>query len=217
MNIQIVSRAGKCHDFDPQKNEDAVSSLVGERYAFFCISDGAGSSQYAKDAAWTTVNTVMKCCEKYGSDFFKKNKKLVQKRLIIDIQRSLKQKSDESKTTLSNMMSTLVLLGIDLHTKEYFTVHVGDGLITKKTPQSMGVISYPENGVTKSYTYFINSKRVFSHLKCTCGSFEQETIFFLCSDGVMENCCTTCDYLKRAYEQQHNHSKDDCSYCVIYT
>ena len=190
--------------------------VVNGDYFYGIISDGAGCSDYAKDAAWCTVNAAADYCYNNGKEFFTDKRKQAAKCLIFDIQQALYDKAKELGTELSEMKCTLVMLCIDTKTKQYTTVHVGDGLIAKMSDVETEIISYPENGVTKQYTYMVNSSSVMQHLRIKNDCYNNLNSFFLCSDGAMENCYSTHDYIKKIdVIDIYNHFDDDTTYCFI--
>lgn len=185
-------------------------------YIYCIISDGAGSSNYAKEAAWCTVNSAGDFCYKNGSEFFK-DEKGTAKHLVFEIQQALFERAAECNTDLSQMMCTLVLLAVNTKTMEYVTVHIGDGLIAKTTKDKTEIISYPENGVTKQYTYMVNSPSVMKHLRVKSDDFESDAKFFVCTDGVTENCYSTNQYVERIQSvEKLIYFEDDATYCKIH-
>lgn len=114
------------------------------------------------------------------------------------------------------MMCTLVLLAVNTKTKQYVTVHVGDGLIAAIEGKDTKVLSYPENGVTKQYTYMVNSPNVMKHLRIKSSDFKSKTEFFVCTDGAVEDCYTTNQYISRVNEiNSLNYFNDDATYCLL--
>lgn len=115
------------------------------------------------------------------------------------------------------MMCTLVLLAVNTKTQQYVTVHVGDGLIAKITKDKTEIISYPENGVTKQYTYMVNSPNVMKHLRVKSSDYGSETEFFVCTDGATEHCYSTKQYIQRVKIIKNcNFFRDDTTYCKLF-
>ena len=212
----MFSQTGEYHKCIGKENEDAIKVVVNGDYFYCVISDGAGCSEYAKEAAWCTVNATGDFCYNNGEEFFTDNRKQTAKRLIFDIQQALYDKAKEIGTELSEMMCTLVLLCIDTKSMQYTTIHVGDGLIAKMSDEETEIISYPENGVTKQYTYTVNSSSVLKHLRIKNGSYDQLNNFFLCSDGAVEKCYIMQDYKQRIIDiESMDRFEDDSTYCKI--
>lgn len=207
---------GEYHKSKGKDNEDAYKILVNGDYVYCIVSDGAGSSTFAKEAAWCTVNTVGDFCYNSGQNFFIDEKDNA-KHLIFDVQQALFERAKELKTDLSQMMCTLVLLAVNTKTKQYVTIHIGDGLIAKMTKDKTEIISYPENGLTQHFTYMVNSSSVMKHLRIHFGNFDKSSVFLVCSDGVLDGCFFTTEYIKRLKTLRFNHCfNDDATYCKIY-
>lgn len=213
--IETFSQVGEYHKSIGKENEDAVKIVVNGEYVYGIISDGAGSSNYAKEAAWCTVNSAGDFCYKTGSEFFKDEKETA-RYLIFEVQQALFERANELNTDLSQMMCTLVLLAVNTKTMQYVTVHIGDGLIANTTKDKTKIISYPENGATKQYTYMVNSPNVMKHLRIKSDTFESDAKFFVCTDGVTENCYSTNQYVEQIQSvEKIIYFKDDATYCLF--
>ena len=212
----MFSQVGEYHKSKGEENEDAIKVIVNGDCFYCVISDGAGCGDFAKEAAWCTVNTTADFCYNNGYEFFTDKREKTARNLIFDIQQTLYEQAKKLNTDLSQMMSTLVLLCIDSKTMQYTTVHVGDGLIAKISDDDTEIISYPENGVTKQYTYMVNSQSVLQHMRVKNGIYNKTDSFFLCSDGVVENCYTTQKYVERINTiEMHDRFNDDTTYCIF--
>lgn len=188
--------------------------VVNGDYFYCVISDGAGSSEFAKEAAWCTVNTTADFCYSSGSEFFNDKREQIARNLIFDIQQALYGQAKKLNTDLSQMMCTLVLLCIDAKTMQYTTVHVGDGLIAKITDNKTEIISYPENGVTKQYTYMVNSEYILKHIRVTNGNCNGGDILLICSDGIYAE--YSISIIAENYKEiSHKEYTDDASCCIF--
>lgn len=216
IQIEAFSQVGEYHKSVGKENEDAYKILVNGEYVYCIVADGAGSSDYAKEAAWCTVNSVGDFCYKTGSEFFKDEKETA-RYLIFEVQQALFERAKELNTDLSQMMCTLVLLAVNTKTKKYVTVHVGDGLIAKTIKDKTEILSYPENGLTKHFTYTVNSSSVMKHLRVHVGDFDKSSVFLVCSDGAVDGCFLTPDYIERIKILKNLHCfNDDATYCRVW-
>lgn len=218
---KTFSQTGEYHKSIGKENEDAIKVVINGNYFYCVISDGAGCSDYAKEAAWCTVNAVADFCYNNGTNFFDSTKYFAAKQLVFDVQEALYNTAKNLNTELSQMMCTLVLLCINTETLQYTTIHIGDGLIAKKSDDSVEIISYPENGVTRQYTYMVNASNVFNHLRITTGDYKINDIFLIASDGLYEKNYTTEAYKKITQDVVNNKNCfdniDDISYIIIKT
>lgn len=214
--IETFSQVGEYHKSKGKDNEDAYKILVNGDYVYCIVSDGAGSSSFAKEAAWCTVDVVGDFCYKNGKEFFKDEKENA-RYLVFEVQQALFERAKELKTELSEMMCTLVLLAVNTKTKQYVTVHVGDGLIASTEGKNTKILSYPENGVTKQYTYMVNSPNVMKHLRIKSSNCKSKTKFFICTDGAVEDCYSTNQYIERVQGiKKCKIFNDDTTYCVLH-
>lgn len=214
ISYEIFSERGKLHEELEKENEDAINIVTNGDYIFVILSDGAGSSKFAKEAAQTTVKAVSNFCYNSSSDFFKSTE-ITSKKLIFNLQADLDKRAGKIGTSLSEMMSTLVVLALEKSTMKYVTIHIGDGLIALRN-EEWKIISYPENGPTKKYTYFTNSPLVFKHLRITTGKYNIQDSFFISTDGYFENCNFTKQYISQIDCNKLANSKDDdVTYCKI--
>ena len=221
MKYNVFTKTGTDHEFRNKENEDDGRIVVNGDYVFSIISDGAGSSKYAKEAARTTVESTARFCFDNGAGFFDVEKRAnVASELVFFIQKKLKEKAAIFKTVLDDMQSTLVLLCLDTCKKEYVTIHIGDGLICKLSGEDSEIVSFPENGATKQFTYMVNSPDVMKHLRISKGGYTDNSMFLSGSDGVFEKCYSTEDYIERVSDVLNNKKNvfdhaDDMSYNII--
>lgn len=213
ISYEMFSHVGEYHTQNGIENQDSINVITNDQYAFAILSDGAGSSQYAKVAADTTVKAASQYCFENSNKAFLDNEKFA-KSLIFEIQHKLDQTAKLLEAKLSEMTCTLVLLGIDTKNHTYFTIHIGDGLIAKKHDDNWEIISHPENGPSKQYTYFVNSPVVFKHTRVTAELFSKQDVFFISTDGYFQEC----NFLDQIIERINNGflcQKDDVTYCKI--
>lgn len=213
VNYEVYSKPGQYHELYGKENEDSINIVSNSNYIFVILADGCGSSDFGKISAQLTVDFVSQYSNKYSEELFLSNKKTVED-MIINLQQTLEEKAKQLGTTIKEMECTLVMLCVDLIKKIYLTIHIGDGLVAKKGNQEWEIVSYPENGTLRRYTYFVNEPSVFNHLRVNCGSYDKETYFLVASDGLFENCFNTTQYIERIDTKLAQH-KDDTSYCIL--
>ena len=197
------------------ENEDAINVVTNGDYIFAILSDGAGSGPLPKLAAQCTVDEVGKECLIASGEMFSSNDKL--NKLIFNLQSRLNDVAIENDCKLSDMMATLIIVGIDLKNKKYIIIHIGDGLVAKVEENEWKIVSYPENGYSKNATYFSNSLNVHSHLRIRHGTFESNEKFFLGTDGCFEGLYLSDDYVNTVENKNITVGYDDVSYCYITT
>lgn len=218
IKYEIYTQTGVLHASQGKENQDSVRVVENCDCLFCILSDGAGSSEFAKQASNATVDEAACYLKRCSSDLFDEQAQIerVKKELVYNIQQALFEKTKNHNADLSDMMCTLLIIGIDKKNKRYITIHVGDGLIAKMKNNKVDIISYPENGITKQYTYFVNSPDVFKHLRVSSGKYTDDELFFVSTDGCFENCNSSKEYKKRILEIGFStRYQDDATYCII--
>ena len=216
ISYEIYSEAGTYHKQHGIENQDAIKVGMKDDYFFCAISDGCGSSKYAKQAADCTIKYAEKFFNKYCSDFFSDNKRTACKKMIFGIQNFLRKKALQFEVSLSEMKCTLVMMIIDTKYQNAIIIHVGDGIVAEISNENNRILSYPENGVTRNFTYTVNSPNVFNHMRTRSLKIKPSDIFIIASDGLYENA-----YKRSALFRILNSGEgvaardDDCSYCKI--
>lgn len=136
--------------------------------------------------------------------------------MIFGIQNSLRKKALQFEVSLSEMKCTLVMMIIDTKYQNATIIHIGDGIVAKISNGNNRILSYPENGATKNYTYVVNSPNVLNHLRIKSLKIASSDTFIVASDGLYENA-----YKSSALFGLLNgldniiDKKDDCTYCKI--
>lgn len=207
ISYEIYSEAGTYHKQHGIGNQDAIKVGMKDDYFFCAISDGCGSSQYAKQAAETVVEASTDFCY----DLVLKNNKIESlKELPYILQLELQNKSQALNLDFNELKSTLVLFVLNLKTKRYYIAHIGDGIVICGDQ----VLSYPENGMTSQFTYFANQEDVLKHFRINTGILKNQSVL-ISTDGLFNNCYNTNDYIKRFNRNRAIEMCDDMSYCKL--
>ena len=181
ISIKQIQGKGK------EKNEDVV--FVDDKdcnYLFVGIADGQSLKEHSIEGGKFALSRV--------NEYFKKqnigNLKLryideIQYEIISVIRDGLNILAKEKGKNVFEFSSTLCALVIDKNTGEWVIVNLGDGVIVGITREKqVQILSYPENGVTKQYTYLTTSRNVLSHIRIGCGNAKDSSSVLLLTDGV---------------------------------
>lgn len=207
ISYEIYSEAGTYHKQHGIENQDAIKVGMKDDYFFCAISDGCGSSKYAKQAAEVVVGASIDFCY----DLVLKNNKIESlKELPYILQLELQNKSQILNLDFNELKSTLVLFVLNLKTKRYYIAHIGDGIVICGDQ----VLSYPENGMTSQFTYFANQEDVLKHFRINTGILKNQSVL-ISTDGLFNNCYNTNDYIKRFNRNRAIKMCDDMSYCKL--
>ena len=207
ISYEIYSEAGTYHKQHGIENQDAIKVGMKDDYFFCAISDGCGSSKYAKQAAEVVVEASIDFCY----DLVLKNNKIeLLKELPYILQLELQNKSQILNLDFCELKSTLVLFVLNLKTKRYYIAHIGDGIVICGDQ----VLSYPENGMTSQFTYFANQEDVLKHFRVNTGILKNQCAL-ISTDGLFFNCYNTNDYIRRSKEICLTKPDDDVTYCRL--
>lgn len=207
ISYEIYSEAGTYHKQHGIENQDAIKVGMKDDYFFCAISDGCGSSKYAKQAAEVVVDVSID----FSYDLVLKNNKIESlKELPYVLQLELQNKSQILNLDFNELKSTLVLFVLNLKTKRYYIAHIGDGIVICGDQ----VLSYPENGMTSQFTYFANQEDVLKHFRINTGILKNQSVL-ISTDGLFNNCYNTNDYIKRFNRNSAIKMCDDMSYCKL--
>lgn len=117
------------------------------------------------------------------NELYVMDKSLVRFNVITNVQTELYNLCEKYGVKISDLHSTLLGLAIDNDTDRFIAIHLGDGKIDVKSEGKIRTMSYPENGVNKSYTFLTSAHKVGSHIRVFRGGLKDITEFVLMSDG----------------------------------
>ena len=208
ISYEIYSEAGSYHKKHGMENQDAIRVGIKDDYFFCAISDGCGSSKYAKQAAETVVEASMDFCY----NLMQRDGEIeALKELPYILQLGLQRKSVAQNLNFDELKSTFILLVLNIKTKEYYIAHIGDGIVICGDQ----VLSYPENGMTNQFTYFTNQDNILKHFRLTKGVLNFDSIL-ISTDGLFCNCFNTNDYIERSKKiRLANKLNDDVTSCRL--
>ena len=220
IKIKTFNQPGTYHKSLGMESEDYNKVIVNGDYVYSILSDGFGSTGVGRVAAETTVEATAEFCFKNGEKFFTENSRQVAEELIRFIQNQIIDCAQENKFNPKNLKATFALICIDLKSKQYITINIGDALIMKSIGAKFSIIAFPDNGEDKNSTFSVNSPDVLSHLKIFNDQTKMHESFFIFSDGFFEECITRTEYINKLKFLTTNYfetidSSDDASYNII--
>ena len=132
ISYEIYSEAGTYHKQHGIENQDAVRvGCSNDTNCFYCcMSDGASFCPKAENVAWCTVDNAEKVLRKESISSINENDgKRIAKEIVLKIRSSLYQYAIKNDLEFEKLCSTLIIFYINLETKEYMIIHIGDGLV----------------------------------------------------------------------------------------
>lgn len=164
-----------CQDYVYYREKEAVQSIT--------LADGSGETDYARIGAEHTCKVLGMLLTEHFDELYDMEKSLVQFNVATNTQTELYNLCEKYRVKISDLHSTLLGLSIDNDTDRFIAIHLGDGKIDVKSEEKIRTLSYPENGVNKSYTFLTSAHKVGSHIRVFRGELKDITEFILMSDG----------------------------------
>lgn len=133
-----------------------------------------GASRVQDDIAWMLANE---------SDLSNFSDEQIQCRIANAIYKSIDCLAKDKRCEKTDFASTLMMAVFPENADFYWTIHIGDGIIgVVDLDGNIKVLSAPQNGITKQYTYTTVSKDLFKRIRVKKYS-ERGSIFFM-TDGI---------------------------------
>lgn len=149
------------------------------------LSDGCSSSYFAKESAQANVNAIIELFTKISlKEFFEQYPLDSHSEMIIS---ACKDKLNEIKNETGcsrdeELCATLLFAVAD--EEKIFVGHIGDGFVCGVDENGKAsIVSYPDNGITSSHTYFTIMSRAKEYLRLRVADIAEVKQILLCSDG----------------------------------
>lgn len=152
------------------------------------LADGSGNDNMAyygaKLAAETLAEIMLEIIKNKISD---------EEEIRMNVKNGIRQKlielCKENDCDLDQVHSTLLGVAVDENDERFIAVHLGDGVIyyEKFDEGSEKIMSHPDNGVNRYYTYLTSMIDPGKHLRVYTGNLNDINGFILMSDGWKNN------------------------------
>lgn len=216
-NVVKYSKEGKRNQEQGLLCQDSVYYYKNEAVQSITLADGSGETDYARIGSEHTCKVLGMLLTGCFNELYVMDKSLVRFNVITNVQTELYNLCEKYGVKISDLHSTFLGLAIDNDTDRFIAIHLGDGQINIKSEGKIRTMSYPENGVNKSYTFLTSAHKVGSHIRVFRGELKDITEFVLMSDGWNEkmkgeNQFFSKDIISLAEERQYT---DDVSLIAL--
>lgn len=216
-NVVKYSKEGKRNQEQGLLCQDSVYYYKNEAVQSITLADGSGETDYARIGSEHTCKVLGLLLTGCFNELYVMDKSLVRFNVITNVQTELYNLCEKYGVKISDLHSTFLGLAIDNDTDRFIAIHLGDGQINIKSEGKIRTMSYPENGVNKSYTFLTSAHKVGSHIRVFRGELKDITEFVLMSDGWNEkmkgeNQFFSKDIISLAEERQYT---DDVSLIAL--
>lgn len=186
MKIEKISKRGKYHQNIDSENQDILQIYNFEEVTLAIICDGAGEFSHGKDAAKRVADTIAELCQEWGRTMFEKKASYIKKVVQKKIKEDLLLCAEHMQINPEQLATTIVALIIN-NRGDFIAIHLGDGGIIGKVyeKKEASVISSPENGIFKNYTYLTMNCNMHEHLRVYKNEKKYKELL-LFSDGAEE-------------------------------
>ncbi len=159
--------------------QDYTGYVTKNKVSVIALSDGAGSSKYAEEAAKKTIEWLLE-----------------------DVPTNFDSISSSKADFVARGQASLMKLGYSMKdcccTMLFFATHqdgrwlcghIGDGMIIMSDNKDTNILSAPENGDYINQTYFLSEPWAIEHFRLQEGHILDETSILMTSDGCSDALC----------------------------
>ena len=183
----MLQICGRGHPSKENACEDVILIKETDSFIFLGLADGQSAKKYCVLGGRRVLQAVSNffydgCSYSSVSDFRYIDE--LQFEITKIIRRTLYELSEEFHAATTDFSSTLVVMVIDKKSKQYISIHLGDGTIAGVHLDGvLTIISRSENGITNQYTWLTTSADMLLHLRLGLGSIKNYKTIYLLSDG----------------------------------
>lgn len=153
---------------------------------FYSLADGVNSSNKSHVGARAIQKALADFWEQQPNYFFETSNSEIRRSLIEIIQKVIYNLTKEQEKD-DDFSSTLLVLCISRRLNKYRWFHIGDGMIVKESEEDvLEILSHPQNGITKQFTFTTTSKNLERFLRIDEGSIYHVKRFMIFTDGAMK-------------------------------
>lgn len=185
------SRTGHRHRLEGIGCQDAHLLLETEDFGFYGLADGQSGQRYCRIGAEAVLKATWQFIQQRTLQTLLHHPYTdeIQYELIRTIRSCLAGLSRQYNAMPAEFASTLVAVALDKSTGEYLTIHLGDGAILGASrDRGTVLLSAPENGITRQYTWLTSSRDAMRHLRLRRDSAAGLDRLVLLTDGATQFC-----------------------------
>ncbi|MCR5249213.1 MAG: protein phosphatase 2C domain-containing protein [Lachnospiraceae bacterium] len=184
--------AGEEHKSRGEQCQDSVVHLKEGSLDFYGVADGQSGKMYSHIGGKEVMKSIFEYIREKTLETIITHpyRDEIRYELARTIRERLTELSAQHEADAGEFSSTLVIFVMDLLEGTYLTIHLGDGgILVKRRDGKIGMISKPENGLTRQYTWLTTSNDLIDHLRLKTGRIDDYERVLLFSDGASPLCC----------------------------
>ena len=167
--------------------QDYAKGILDEKRGRYVVTlaDGSGVDNLAYEGAKLSSGHLCTLLIDNFDRYIGSREEVIRQEVYDNIRAGLLKFCAENECSIESVHSTLLGVVADEPSNRFIAIHLGDGEITYVRNGKTSVLSFPENGVNKQYTYLTSLSNPKKHLRIYMGSLEGIDSFMLVSDGYM--------------------------------
>lgn len=170
---------------------DVVLTRTTQDYLFCGLADGQSSAKYGAEGGKICLEAVSDYIDSIGIEEIL-NAPFPDElpcTFVKTFRKKLISLAESKSASIQEFASTLLAIAIDLKSRKYVLLHLGDGCAISIPHAGDPIpISAPENGITSYHTWLTTSDSAVPHFRVTFGSFANKRRLLLMSDGTTFFC-----------------------------
>lgn len=178
--------AGTYHESRDECCQDTILCKEGTDILFYGIADGQSGKVYCNIGGEEVLKSIYQYIKKKAIEEIiqYEYKDEIQYELLKIIRDRIAELSKEYSADIEEFASTIIVLSINPRTGNYMILHIGDGgIMVERTDQNIELISKPENGITKQYTWLTTNSELLAHIRIEFGNVGSFSRIIMFSDG----------------------------------
>ena len=185
----IISQSqieGNNHRQRSQSCEDVMFIRSTPDFLFCGIADSQSNTKYGMDGGYCCLDAIFNYISTMGiGNLFNTSfPDELPCMFVQEFRRKLLALAESRNAELKELSATLLAIVIDLKSKKYMTLHIGDGCaLGVQNTGDISIISAPDNGASLYHTWLTTSLNAVSHFRITFGTLKYGMRILLMSDG----------------------------------
>lgn len=177
---------GAYHESRDECCQDTVLCKEESDILYYGIADGQSGKLYCNIGGEEVLKSIYQYIKKKAIEEIIRYeyKDEIQYEILRIIRDRIDELSKEYSADIGEFSSTIIVLAINPKTGNYMILHIGDGgIMAERTDQSIELISRPENGITKQYTWLTTNSELLAHIRIEFGNVGSFSRIIMFSDG----------------------------------
>lgn len=175
-----------CQGSKNKRCKDVAYFKETEDIGIFSLADGLNSQKYSDVGARIVQKALAENILNLKEKFWENTREQNQMMGIRTIKEVLDHLAKEEKPR-DQYASTLMLVAVNAETKYAVWYHLGDGMLLKKSGDGkLEILSHPQNGITRQYTYTTANGELMRYLRTESVSLAEGDSLIMMTDGAMK-------------------------------